>query len=86
MINTRCAILNSNRFLTANGFLRNPTTYHPTQGLEKMIPAYFDIRRNITDERGPSPPKHDVFPRRLQLVVTILNGPGPFQPAMACVS
>src|SRR6202171_1003302 len=44
-------------------------TNHPTQGLEKMIPANFDIRRDVIDERGPSAAKHDVFSCRLQFIV-----------------
>ena len=76
MINTRCAILNSNRFLTVQWIpCVTGTSYHPTHRLEKVIPAYFDIRRDITNQRRPSPPKHDVFSRRLQLVVHYLERP-----------
>src|ERR1700733_8775946 len=49
--------------------------YHPIQRLEKMIPANFDIRGDFINECWPSPPKHDVLSRRLQLVVHDLEGP-----------
>ena len=40
-----------------------------------MISAYFDIRRDVTNQRRSSPPKHDVFSGRLQLVVHYLEWP-----------
>src|ERR1700682_1954109 len=51
------------------------TTYHPTQRLKKVVPANFDIRGDIIDERGPSAAKHDVFSRRLQFIVHYLEWP-----------
>ena len=38
-----------------------------------MIPANFNIRGDIINERRPSPAKHDVFSCRLELIVHYLE-------------
>jgi hypothetical protein len=76
---TRFAFLSSKRFLTTH-------RVRAAERLVEVVATDLDVRRDEAAMVGSPPPNMMFSPEPSRKLFTILNGPGPFQPMIACDS